>query len=230
MTARDKRKREIMDASDLYDMLLVRYGDLDWWPAEGPFEVVVGAVLTQRTSWTNVERTLSRLRKAYVQGPSEVLGMPRSDLEELIRPTGTYRQKASRLVDLMEAIAGPEGEDLDQTLLKPKDELRQRLLSVTGIGPETADSILLYAANQLVFVVDAYTRRLLERLDVDAGRTYEDVAAWFTRSLPLDVDVYRNCHAVIVEHGKEHCRAKPRCGGCPLTKSCPSEQAVDYIS
>ncbi len=229
MTARLERKRRISDACHLYDRLLERYGDLNWWPAEGPFEVVVGAVLTQRTSWTNVERALSRLREARVRGPSDILEMPRNNLEELIRPAGTYRQKAQRLVDLMDAIAGPEGGDLERTLETPSDELRRLLLSVKGIGPETADSILLYAANRPVFVVDAYTRRLLDRLDVEPGRTYEEVASWFARSLPMDIDVYRNCHAVIVEHGKGHCRVKPRCGGCPLADSCPSEQAENVV-
>jgi endonuclease-3 related protein len=200
---------------------LAEYGQLDWWPAEGPFEVMVGAVLTQRTAWANVERALERLRSADVRGPEALLAAGRGRLEAIVRPSGTYRQKAARLLAMFEEAAAAGG--LEAFLALPHGELRARLLSVKGIGPETADSIVLYAAGGPAFVVDAYTRRLLGRLGSGpAEGAYDEVAAWFTRRLPRDVALYGNCHAVIVEHCKRRCRARPLCGGCPLYGGCPS--------
>ncbi len=208
----------------LYRVLLSAYGELDWWPADGPFEVMLGAVLTQRTSWANVERALDNLRGGGIDAPGALLGLDRSALEALVRPSGTYRQKAARLVDLCMAVQATGG--LDAFLSTPGGELRYRLLAIRGIGPETADSIALYAAGVPAFVVDAYTRRLLLRLGVGvADAPYDEVAAWFTRSLPRDVDLYRNCHAVIVEHCKRRCRKVPDCPGCPLGSGCPLDGA-----
>jgi len=205
----------------LYRALLGAYGELDWWPAEGPFEVMLGAVLTQRTSWTNVARALDRLGDAGIRSPEALLALDRAALESLVRPSGTYRQKAERLHALCTSVQAAGG--LDAFLSRPPEGLRHDLLAIRGIGPETADSIALYAAGAPVFVVDAYTRRLLSRLGVGvAGATYDEVAAWFTRSLGRDVGLYRNCHAVIVEHCKRSCRALPECPGCPLRRRCPS--------
>ena len=183
--------------------------------------MMVGAVLAQRTAWANVERALRSLRGAGVASPGELLALPTARLEALVRPTGTYKQKAAGLRALFGEVESGGG--LDAFLALPPDELRRRLLPIRGIGPETADSIVLYAAGGPVFVVDAYTRRLLGRLGIGAGgEGYDRVAAWFVRGLPGDVGTYRNAHAVIVEHGKRHCRAVPRCGGCPLAGACPS--------
>ena len=205
----------------LYRRLLAEYGELDWWPAEGPFEVMVGAVLTQRTAWANVERALAALRAAGVGGPQALLSLPPGRLEALVKPSGTYRQKAQRLRALFGEVESAGG--LEAFLSLPTAELRRRLLAVRGIGPETADSIVLYAAGGPVFVVDAYTRRLLGRLGMGVGAEgYGLVAAWFVRGLPRDVGTYRNAHAVIVEHCKRHCRAAPICRGCPLARGCPS--------
>ncbi len=210
----------------LYARLEKEYGQLDWWPATGPFDVLLGAVLTQRTSWSNVERALEGLREAGADSPSGVLAMGRSRLEAAIRPSGTYRQKAERLLSLCATVEGAGG--LEALLGMPTGGLRRALLGVRGIGPETADSILLYAAGRPVFVVDAYTRRLLERLgrgDV-ARAPYDDVAAWFTRALPGDAALLGNCHAVIVEHCKLRCRARPLCERCPLLLPCPHGKAL----
>ena len=201
--------------------MLEEYGELDWWPAEGPFEVMVGAVLTQRTAWTNVETALQALKAAGVDGPAALLSLPSGRIEGLVRPSGTYRQKAARLRALFGEVESGGG--LGPFLSLPPAELRRRLLAIRGIGPETADSIVLYAASGHVFVVDAYTRRLLGRLGIGVGEEgYDRVAAWFVRGLPRDIGTYRNAHAVIVEHCKRRCRAIPLCGGCPLARECPS--------
>jgi endonuclease-3 related protein len=182
---------------------------------------MVGAVLTQRTAWTNVERALQALRAAGVDGPAALLSLPPGRLEGLVRPSGTYRQKAARLRALFGEVESGGGQDAFLAL--PPAELRRRLLAVRGIGSETADSIVLYAAGGPVFVVDAYTRRLLGRLGIGEGAEgYDRVAEWFVRGLPRDIGTYRNAHAVIVEHCKRHCRAIPICGGCPLGGECPS--------
>lgn len=206
----------------VYRLLHARFGELEWWPATGPFKVMVGAVLTQRTAWRNVERALVNLRDAGVEDMGTLLATPRDDLEALIRPSGTYRQKAARLLALFTMVDGLGKGSLDGFLDLPAGRLRPALLSVKGIGPETADSIVLYAAGRPVFVIDAYTRRVLDRLGVDPGPSYEDVARWFTDALPEDPTLYSNYHAALVELAKAHCRPHPRCSGCPLRSICPT--------
>lgn len=206
----------------LYDALHDHYGDLEWWPAEGPYEVMVGAVLTQRTSWRNVEIALTNLRNAGIMDMDGLLSTPQDRLEELIRPSGTFRQKASRLRELFLMVSQKGNGSLEAFLDRPAEVLRQDLTGVRGIGPETADSIILYAARRPAFVVDAYTRRVLDRLEVDAGTAYAQVASWFKDGLPVDADLYNNYHAVLVELAKDHCRTRPRCNGCPLSAVCPS--------
>jgi endonuclease-3 related protein len=210
----------------LYEALHDHYGDLEWWPAEGPYEVMVGAVLTQRTSWRNVEIALANLRSAGILDIDSLLSTPVDTLEELIRPSGTYRQKASRLRGLFLMVDRKGNGSLEAFLDRPTEVLRQDLIDVPGIGPETADSIILYAAQRPAFVVDAYTRRVLDRLEVDAGTSYAQVASWFKDGLPVDADLYNNYHAVLVELAKDHCRARPRCKGCPLTAVCPTGEGA----
>ena len=205
----------------IYEALHAYFGDLDWWPANGPFEVMVGAILTQRTAWRNVELAMANLREAgVIDGPS-LLALPRRRLEGLIRSSGTYRQKAERLQELMGAVETIGG-SMDGFLDMPTSAQRGHLLAVRGIGPETADSILLYAAGRPVFVVDAYTRRVLDRLHVDPGGSYDDVARWFTEGLPEDAALFNNYHATLVELAKAFCRTEPMCGGCPLLIMCPT--------
>lgn len=222
MTARWPGGGKGPSPSGIFAILYDHYGDLGWWPAETPFEIMVGAVLTQRTAWRNVELAMARLRDAGVDGPEDLMSLPPGDLEELIRPSGTYRQKARRLRDLFTLVTTTHDGTLETFLKRPGTTLREDLLSLNGIGPETADSIVLYAAGQPAFVVDAYTRRILERLGADAGRSYDDVVGWMTSDLPEDPAIYNNLHAALVELAKGFCRARPVCPGCPFVELCPT--------
>lgn len=195
---------------------------MGWWPGDGPFDVLVGAILTQRMNWRTVEVAVERLKGAGVSDVASLLELPLERLEGLIRSTGTYRQKARRLRALCELASDGGRRTLEEFLARPAGTLRSELLSVKGIGPETADSIVLYAAGHPVFVVDAYTRRVLFRLGVETGDGYDDVARWFTSAIPEDPGLYNNYHALIVRLGTEHCRTRPRCAGCPLLDVCPT--------
>ena len=172
---------------EIYAALHAHYGDLEWWPAPGPFQVMVGAVLTQRTAWRNVEMAMERLEEAGIDGVDPLMALPIEELEGLIRSSGTYRQKARRLRDLFTTVLRTSDGSLETFLARPRDQIRQDLLSVNGIGPETADSIILYAAKQPVFVVDAYTKRILGRIGIETGPSYDEVAAWFMSGIDEDV-------------------------------------------
>ncbi len=208
-----------------YQALLGAYGPQGWWPGGGPFEVMVGAVLTQNTAWGNVERALENLKAAGVFSPAGLYSLPQEELERLLRPAGTYRVKAARLRALLEYLFHRHGGDPTALSRGNWTTLREELLAVPGIGCETADSILLYAAGRPTFVVDAYTRRLLGRLGLlPAPPSYENIRALFMAHLPPDPNLYGEYHALIVRHGKERCRkARPRCPGCPLAFCCPGE-------
>jgi endonuclease-3 related protein len=200
----------------IYRRLLDRYGAQHWWPAETPFEVMVGAVLTQNTAWSNVEKAIDNLKSVDRLSLDSLSAMPRDSLAALIRPTGYFNVKAQRLLSLCRFLQrNPALEGLDS------ETLRKRLLSVHGIGPETADDILLYAFNRPVFVIDAYTRRLFSRLGLiedDCG--YETLRAGFEAALPREESLFNEFHALIVVHAKAHCRTKPLCGDCPLVEGC----------
>lgn len=212
--------REVPDWASLYDVLLHAYGPQNWWPGrENPFEVVVGAILTQRTTWTNASKVIDALRQAEALTPEAVRGLERADLERLIRPAGFYRAKAATLRAFCEWVEKAGG--LSQFLSMSTLALRSALLSIRGIGDETADAILVYAAGKPSFVVDAYTRRVLERLGWIRGmESYAEIQAAFTTALSRDVNVYAELHALIVHHGKTHCRSRPQCESCPLMESC----------
>lgn len=222
MTERQNGMNGSPGPMEVYEALNARYGELDWWPASGPFEVMVGAVLTQRTSWRNVERALANLRDGGLDGMEALLTTSVEELEDLVRPSGTYRQKARRLLALFRTVNEKGSGSLEGFLGRPMEELREDLLSINGIGPETADSIVLYAAGLPVFVVDAYTRRVLERLGIEAGESYDEVARWFTEGLPDDAALFNNYHAMLVELAKGHCRTVPVCVDCPLLSMCPT--------
>ena len=208
--------------------LLARYGPLGWWPAETPLEVCVGAVLTQNTAWTGVEKALANLRAAGVLGDARaMLALPGARLAELIRPSGYFRLKAKRLRALLSWIVDRGGGDPVAALRGDPAALREDLLSVHGVGRETADSILLYAGGHPVFVVDAYARRVLGRhrwFDPDAD--YDAIRDLFERGLPRDPALFNQFHAEIVMVGKDHCRPTPRCGGCPLEPMLPGSCAA----
>lgn len=193
------------------------YGPQRWWPGETEFEVAVGALLTQNTSWKNVERAIGNLRAEGMLNFAALAAAPQGELERLIRPAGTFRVKARRLRNLLDWMARECRGMLARLRRRPWTEVRTSLLGVNGIGPETADSILLYALGKPVFVIDAYTRRVLSRHGfVNAEEGYSDVQRIFQDHLPPDAARFNEYHALIVRLAKEHCRARPICDGCPL--------------
>jgi len=209
---------------EIYERLWSTYGPQHWWPAETPTEIVVGAILAQNTAWTNVERAIDNLKAAECLTWEALCDVSDERLIDLIRPAGTYRIKAARLKTFVHMLWEDHGGSLDSLLTGDLDHARSRLLAVNGVGPETADSILLYAAGRLTFVVDAYTKRILRRhriIDHDAD--YETVRQLFQRAVTPEPQVYNEYHALLVFVGKHHCRARARCAGCPL-ESMPHDE------
>jgi endonuclease-3 related protein len=201
---------------EIYQQLFECYGPQHWWPGDSPFETMVGAVLTQNTAWANVERAIANLKTAGLLELQAMLQAQPDELAEQIRPAGYFNVKAKRLLSLCDFLAESEG--LEQLSDKA---LRTRLLAVHGIGPETADDILLYAFNRPVFVIDAYTRRLFSRLGlVQADAGYETLRRDFEQALGENAELYNEYHALIVRHAKEICRTKPLCDGCCLQSLC----------
>lgn len=192
----------------MYDKLLEQLGHKNWWPADTPFEVVVGAVLTQQTKWENVEKAIMNLKENGLLGAEHLAKADIEKLEGLVRCTGFYRQKAKRLKDISTFFY--ENPDI---LMIPANELREMLLDLNGIGEETADSIVLYAADKPKFVIDAYTKRICRCMGIEGD--YGELQSLFESSLPRDVPLYKEFHALIVEHGKQFC-GKKRCDECVL--------------
>ena len=182
-----------------------------------PYEVIVGAVLTQNTAWSNVEKAIRGFGGSLL--PEAVLNMDMTRLADIIRPSGFFNQKAAYLKAVTAWFAG-YGFDVSAVRREPMDKLRAELLSTKGVGRETADSILLYAFGFPTFVVDAYTVRLCGRYPIGAGKGYDAVKTYFEANLPPSEEIYNNFHAMIVINAKEHCRKKPLCGGCPLGSTC----------
>jgi len=208
---------------EAYDRLFAAYGPRHWWPADSPFEVIVGAVLVQNTSWENVRRAIDNLRRNDLLEPHALHDVPLEELEELIRPAGYYRVKARRLRHVLDFLVDRYDGCLEAMFQTSLGELRAQLLRVHGVGPETADSILLYAGGLPTFVVDAYTYRVVTRhgwLGFDAD--YYAIQDHFQSGLPEDVQLYNEYHALLVEVGKRHCRKKPVCQGCPLADLLPA--------
>ncbi len=206
----------------IYERLRQHFGPTHWWPGETPFEIVVGAILTQNTAWFNVERAIIRLKTERLLHPRAILACPRERLEAAIRPSGYFRQKAERLRLFCEYLVLRHGGSVRRMARRPLSQLRGELLAIKGIGPETADDILLYACEKPVFVVDAYTRRILSRHGLtppDIG--YEELRGMFERHLPPDVVMFKAYHGLIVYTGKDFCRKVPRCEGCPLAPLLP---------
>ncbi|MFC1944259.1 endonuclease III domain-containing protein [Chloroflexota bacterium] len=206
---------------ELYQALLARYGRQHWWPADDPFEVIVGAILTQSTAWTNVEKAISNLKGVGALSPQALRMLSLDELALLIRPSGYYRVKALRLKSFASFLGDGYGDSLEALFSLDVGVLRGELLSVYGIGPETADSIVLYAAEKPVFVIDAYTRRIVSRLGLASGdEAYGRLQALFMANLPCREGLYNEYHALLVRHGKEVCRKTPRCGGCLVAYLC----------
>ncbi len=201
-----------------YELLYAHFGPQHWWPAETPFEVMVGAVLTQNTNWTNVVKAINNLRQAGMLVYSQMVQLPVDHLAQYIKPSGYYNLKAGRLHNLMAMIESRYGGDLESFLDDDVLSTRERLLSVKGIGPETADSILLYACMQPVFVIDTYTHRVFSRHGmVEEETDYHAMQTTFLDNLPTDVQLYNEFHALIVLVAKQFCKKnKPLCEQCPL--------------
>lgn len=233
---------------NFYLAMLQRWGPQNWWPAQSRFEVIAGAFLTQNTAWGNVEKALANLRRARALNLKAIRDIPSAELEQLVRPSGYFRQKAQRLKNFVAFLDQNYSGSLDRMFAQPTEKLRAELLSLNGVGPETADSILLYAGNHPVFVVDAYTRRILERHRMITKKTgYEEIRAMIEKAIsssePESLKVllsgteprhpvsrmsaaqrthlaqhYNEFHALIVRTGNEFCRSVPRCAGCPLER------------
>ncbi|MGH9728067.1 MAG: endonuclease III domain-containing protein [Candidatus Acidiferrales bacterium] len=200
-----------------YHTLYGTLGPQSWWPAKTPFEVIVGAILTQNTNWTNVERAIANLRREKLLSPTAMERVSPAHLATLIRPSGYFRQKAKKLKAFVRFLRDEYSGSLKRMFQTPTAELREKLLGVHGIGPETADSILLYAGAKEIFVVDAYTKRILTRHGwVDHKATYEEMRTLVESHL-LGVSRYNEFHALLVNVGKNWCRPRePRCSECPL--------------
>jgi endonuclease-3 related protein len=206
-----------------YDALYRAHGPQHWWPGRTRFEVIVGAILTQNTSWANVERAITQLRRNKLLSAAAIEHVPMARLARLIRSSGYFRQKALKLKAFVKFLRASHRGSLDSLFAVPTEELREQLLSVHGIGPETADSILLYAGNHPVFVVDAYTRRILERHGLVNGKeSYEEIRRRFEATLPLNASLFNEYHALIVCTGKYFCRKQePDCDHCALRPFLP---------
>lgn len=203
---------------EIYRLLHDRYGPQHWWPGDSPFEIITGAILTQNTNWLNVEKAIANLKDAGVLDPVGLLQVDIDRLAGLIRPAGYFNIKARRLKAFIEWFFadGRQG-SIDSVAEMTTDTLRESLVQIKGIGPETADSILLYAFDRPVFVVDAYTCRIMGRhrlLEPDAD--YEQVREFLESGTAADTTLFNEYHALLVRLGKEHCRPKPKCAGCPL--------------
>jgi len=202
-----------------YDAMFAAYGPQHWWPAKTPTEVIIGAILTQNTAWRNVERAIANLAAAKALNWKRLHEMDIEDLAELIRPAGTYKVKAKRLKSFIEWLWERFDGDLKRMFSVSLHSLREELLSVSGIGRETADAILLYAGQMPSFVVDAYTARILFRHGlIDDSADYDQIKELFESSLAEVVQYYNEYHALLVQIGKLHCRPKPKCEGCPLDR------------
>ena len=207
----------------IYHQLHQHFGPRSWWPAETPVEVVIGAILTQHSAWRNVEQAIANLRRAGALTPREILARERPELETLLRPAGFFRQKAARLQGFARYLEEQQAGDLAGWLSLPLEGVRGELLGLPGIGPETADAILLYAGQRPTFVVDAYTRRLFGRLGLLGGsESYQQVRHLFMAALPPDTALFNEFHALIVAECKSYCRTRPLCPSCPLRSRCPA--------
>lgn len=206
-----------------FDALFAAHGPQHWWPGRAPFEIIVGAILVQNTSWTNAALAIANLGSSRLLTPAAIEKIPLAKLTRLVRPSGYFRQKARKLKAFARFLRENYQGSLKAMFRAPTALLREQLLQVHGIGPETADSILLYAGNHPVFVVDAYTRRILERHGLaHAKESYEGLRGLFEKSLPNDPKLFNEYHALIVHTGKHHCRNRaPICSTCALRPFLP---------
>ncbi len=204
---------------EIYQLLYERYGCQHWWPGHSRFEIIVGAILTQNTNWGNVEKAIKNLKAAKSLTAKKLYDMDISSLAEMIRPAGYYNIKAARLKNFLEWLFKEHDGDLNRLEDTDPETLRRELLQIKGVGPETADSIVLYAFDKPVFVVDAYTCRIMGRHGlIEDGADYEQIRDFFQSYLDRSVELFNEYHALLVRLGKEYCRPKAKCDGCPLEK------------
>ncbi len=205
----------------IYHQLMDYYGPQHWWPAEAPFEVMVGAILTQSAAWLNVEKAIANLKAAEALSPQVLRRFSLSEIATLIRPCGYYNAKAGKLKTLANWLGEHYNDNLDKLFANSIGQLRQQLLSIWGIGQETADSIMLYAANKPIFVIDAYTRRIINRIGLAPdSNSYTAYQSLFMDNLPADAALFNEYHALLVCLGKNACHNHPLCQQCCLCNTC----------
>lgn len=215
--------------SEIYQLLYDAFGPQHWWPGETPFEIVTGAILTQNTNWANVEKAIKNLKSAGCLTPEALYNLEISSLAELVRPAGYYNIKAKRLKSFINWLFDNCNGEMSNLEHVNTDQLRVELLAIKGIGRETADSILLYALGRPVFVVDAYTARITLRHElIEPGADYEQLRQLFESNLTEDVQLFNEYHALLVKAGKEFCKPKARCHGCPL-EELPHTLDIEYF-
>jgi endonuclease-3 related protein len=208
------RREELLT---IYELLNGYFGDLHWWPADDPFEVMVGAILTQNTAWTNVEKAIQALREKRLLSPAALSRIPEDELAPIIRPSGYYHLKAGRLKAFVRFMMMEYSGNVETMKAEELSSLRDKLLCVKGIGPETADSILVYACEKPIFISDAYTKRILFRHGmIGNDADYQSIQALFMDHLQPDVALFNQYHALIVNTGKTFCRRTAKCEACPL--------------
>jgi len=205
--------------TEIYRLLFDRFGPQHWWPGQDPFEIITGAILTQNTNWSNVEKAIANLKSAGCLSPEKLYHLDISQIAEFIRPAGYYNIKAKRLKNFINRLFDSYNGKLTNLESLDTGQLRAELLAIKGIGYETADSILLYAFERPVFVVDAYTARIVFRHKlIEPDADYEQLRELFQSNLPQDTQLFNEYHALLVKVGKEFCKPKARCPGCPLEK------------
>ena len=222
----EKNRRSAADTGqrliEIYDILYQSYGPQHWWPGDSPFEVIVGAILTQSAAWINVEKAIHNLKEADALHPAFLRELPHDKLAELVYPSGYFNAKARKLKAFMEHLGKEHRDSLESLFSSKIPQLRAELLGLYGIGPETADSIILYAAEKPVFVIDAYTIRILTRLGIIPSQNdYHSFQKIFMENLPHDERMFNEYHALLVHHGKDVCKKKPACHLCRLSRICP---------
>ena len=206
---------------NIYHQLVGHYGPQHWWPADEPFEVMVGAILTQSAAWVNVEKAIANLKAARALSPEELRRFSLTEIANLIHPCGYYNAKARKLKSLVQWLGEYYADNLNKLYASSTHQLRQQLLSIYGIGEETADSMILYAANKPVFVIDAYTRRIISRIGLTPNdNSYDAYQALFMDNLPAEVALFNEYHALLVCLGKNACRKHPLCQKCCLRDIC----------
>jgi endonuclease-3 related protein len=226
----------VLNIDNLYQLLIQEFGKQNWWPidknyheknnSDPRFEIIIGAILTQNTAWSNVKKALNNLKLRKMLNLKDISEVEIKELQLLIKPSGFFNQKAKRLKNLALHITGKYNGNFDSFFQRDLSNIRKDLLAINGIGPETADSILLYAGNMPIFVVDAYTKRICDRLPIETNKTYDKIQEFFQRELSKKylekelIKMYNELHALIVVLAKTYCKTKPECTNCPLNKYC----------